>query len=626
MDISKFKREVKFLENGLVYWEDNRATIVPTSSFGILIKDLYSNIGKERVKGFLRRYGNDLGRLDGKVIKEKFKRIPTDELIKIGPVYHQMRGDVIPNVTKIVVENHVNHISTYVEGTWEESFEAIEHIKQFGLSDEPVCHTLVGYASGFLTEVCNQTVLFKEISCVGKGDDICRFVGRTVDYWDEEMHEEMKYYTEEPIIKELKVTYEKLLEERNQLQNVFQINNRLTEEILKDKEIDSIMKTVYELTNRKIVFENNELKPIAWAGFSKSELEQVNESFIRRMEKINKPIHFTRLLDLDDHQRIITPVTLNGRINGYCSFVIDDEMTVDKSRFLRMIIERISSISAIYLLHKKTEIETEERLKGRFLEQILKGEYEKEDLLKKSNFIGINLLQPFHVVVIKASLPDDGYKEKFAMIENIIQDAAAYFQQREKTILIGQQLQDIVFLMFESELDGSEVTEICRELLTFLTAKHPEVSFQAGISMQGDGLGNVPTHFKEAQTAARMTSGKEPVMKFESLGILGPLIHSSNKEEIERIAENMLKPLFDHLNEEKSLEALRTIYAYLQNGWNLEHTAKELMLSMSGLRYRLRKIEELLGRDLRNPETAYQIYTSIQTLLTTGKLKFDGCS
>src|SRR5690606_36484525 len=123
-----------------------------------------------------------------------------------------------------------NHISTYVEGTWEESFEAIEHIKQFGLSDEPLCHTLVGYARGFLTEVCNQTVLFKEISCVGKGDDICRFVGRTVDYWDEEMHEEMKYYTEEPIIKELKVTYEKLLEERNQLQNVFQINNRLTEE------------------------------------------------------------------------------------------------------------------------------------------------------------------------------------------------------------------------------------------------------------------------------------------------------------------------------------------------------------------------------------------------------------
>ena len=51
----------------------------------------------------------------------------------------------------------------------------------------------------------------------------------------------------------------------------------------------------------------------------------------------------------------------------------------------------------------------------------------------------------------------------------------------------------------------------------------------------------------------------------------------------------------------KKNELVKTLYVFLANGGNLEKTAMDITLSLSGLRYRLQKIEELLGHDLRDP-------------------------
>jgi len=46
--------------------------------------------------------------------------------------------------------------SIYAEGTWHGSYEASQHAKFLGISDEPVCHILSGYASGFMTAVAGR--------------------------------------------------------------------------------------------------------------------------------------------------------------------------------------------------------------------------------------------------------------------------------------------------------------------------------------------------------------------------------------------------------------------------------------------------------------------------------------
>lgn len=621
----KYEHDIKLSKDGLIFSDNSRAVIVPTSSFGILRKDLYENIGKERVKGFLIRYGSDLGRKDGKVILKRYNDEPIESIIKIGPIYHQRRGDVIPTVTHIEVENHGHKVSTYLEGIWEKSYEAVEHIEHFGIDDEPVCYTLVGYASGFLTEICNQTVLFKEVKCVGKGDEVCSFVARTVDYWTEDMSDELKYYKEEPIVKELELTYEKLLEERNHLQHVSTIYNKLTEQFLKEKDLQTIMKIVFDLMNTPIIVENAELAPIASGGISSEQLEIKNHVFkdyVQSKESMRKNFHQTKIISLEDHKRMVTPIHLKGKTIGYCSFIYE-ELEVEQSKFLQMIIERISSICALYLLNKKTESEAEERMKGRFLEQILNEEYTKEDIVRRSSFIGFNLFQPYYMVVIQFKLLNIDYMEELTFLEKAMNRTSAYFQSRGKNILMGQQGNNLVLLFVESELKVHGIRETCCMYLEYLNEIYPTISVRAGISLQSNEIERASNGYQEALTALRMTTATNEIMEFQSLGVLGPLINSNNKKEIERIAMYKLTPLCNDIHDDKSLELIKTLYIYLLNGGNLEQTASDLALSLSGLRYRIRKIEKLLEEDVRDPKTSYQLLLSIQALISTGTLDLD---
>ena len=86
-------------------------------------------------------------------------------------------------------------------------------MKRIGLSDSQVCHTLIGYSNGFMTMICGQTVLTKETTCVGKGDSVCTWMTRTKKEWESETNteEELHYYHETPIMRELEYTYEQLL-------------------------------------------------------------------------------------------------------------------------------------------------------------------------------------------------------------------------------------------------------------------------------------------------------------------------------------------------------------------------------------------------------------------------------
>ncbi len=625
MEVKKYlqlERDISFKDDGLIYTEGSRAILVPTSSFGILRKDLYLNIGKERVKGFLIRYGADLGRKDAKTILKKFKSEPIETIIQKGPVYHQLQGHVIPTITNLRAEKHGNKISTYLEGTWEHSYEVEEHIDQFGIADEPVCHTLAGYASGFLTEVCNQTVLFKEVSCVGKGDKICKYVGRTIDYWTEDMNEELKYYNEEPIVKELELTFEKLLEERNHLQKVSSIYNKLTEEILKGKDLDSITDFVFNLTQTPILIENSDLHPIASGGISAEQLNGLNESFkeyVQCKETMKKSFQRTKIIKMEDYFRITTPIVLQGKTIGYCSFVYEGSEE-ENSTFLQMIIERISSICALYILNKRTETEAENRMKGRFLEQIVNNEYTKEEILRRSTFVGLDLLQPYYIMVIRFDLFKKNYKEELTFLEEMIKGTSTYFQKLDIHILMGQQANDLVLLVLKSEIKDKGIKYLCSSYLENLSNMYPSVTFRAGISMESEEIEKASASYNEALTSMRMTTEENNIMEFESLGIIGSLISTNNQIEVERTAINTLKPLCDDLEDHKKMELIKTLYVYLQNGGNLEQTASDLALSLSGLRYRVGKIEKLLEQDLRNPEVSYKLLLSIQTLISIGKI------
>ncbi len=161
------------------------------------------------------------------------------------------------------------------KGKWIDSFEAHEHLKHHGQSDTPVCHTLTGYASGYMSTICQKEIFVKEISCIAKGDPECCFEMRLKEDWGNEIHAELQLYHELNIIEELEGTYEQLLEQRNYIEKVSTFHKKLTESVSNGSNLKDIADSTYKLLRIPIAIEDLGFQKIAISGIEEEEYIQL---------------------------------------------------------------------------------------------------------------------------------------------------------------------------------------------------------------------------------------------------------------------------------------------------------------------------------------------------------------
>jgi PucR family transcriptional regulator, purine catabolism regulatory protein len=616
------KFELK-IDNGYIYIGKNRSIIVTADAFGLLRKDLIRNMGFERMKGFLFRYGWNLGRQDAKELLNH-TNCSIEENIQYGPKLHTMKGHVKARCTSLEVKNENRKSHVTMKGYWSHSYEAEEHVRHFGISSIPVCFTLSGYASGFVSEIVGEKTIFKEMTCEGMGEKECHWIGKTVDQWGKQAEQELHYLDESPIVEELSLTYEKLLEERNNLTFVTAIHKKLTEEVIKGNNLHSVVRQVFQSTNTPVLIENLHLHPLAYAGISSNELDEYKKELIHYLRKNHfyQPqsiITSTKLLRLRHHHRLMTPVFLQNKIVGYCSFIYYD-LNQFKTSISPMILERVASVSSVCLLNEKTKLESYERMKGFFLEEIINARQQSDhqDLIAKAGLIGVDLSKAFYVCVLDCRFQEDDLSKELEMQKGILSFLTAYGNDHKQNMLLGQRAKNVILLITEDQVQKEGIRTWLANLVSLLSSQFPSVKFYAGISSKTDNVSHAGDAYKEALISVRIASKHQQIISFESLGVVGVLINENNEQEVKKMAKAFLGNL--KLDDQRNVELIQTLYIFLINGGNLEQTASDLALSISGLRYRVSKIESLLQQELRNPIIHYQLLLSIQALMVIGEL------
>jgi len=86
-----------------------------------------------------------------------------------------------------VTQASFNTGSPGAQGIWHDSYEAEQHVHHYGTSAQPVCWSLVGYASGYASACCEREIYYRESSCLGQGKKLCTIVGRDADSWGDEV-------------------------------------------------------------------------------------------------------------------------------------------------------------------------------------------------------------------------------------------------------------------------------------------------------------------------------------------------------------------------------------------------------------------------------------------------------
>ena len=425
--------------------------------------------------------------------------------------------------------------------------------------------------------------------------------------------ESFSTWKQQPTGEQIKA-YEELEEERNQLQRVINIQNALTDELIRSNRLTNILSILKEYITVPIIIENHKQHITDFENIQLDEAKQLQCSFHKKLKKWH--LKKTEILELEDHCRLVTPVFLQNEVMGYCSFIYDcnSPKSVD---FDRMILERLTSISTLIYLNNKNILEANARTKGFLFEKILADEFEsKEQIYRELNLLNIDVTGKYHIAFL--SLKYDGLlkEDNLSIFTSVYEEVIQFFQEKDYEVLLVQRANGILCFIPEDG-DHKMMKNGPTKFYNRMKRYYPKIQCHVGVSSTSNELQNVNSLMKEAMTAARFTVAHQPTMYFKELGILGMLIHSQEENAIKKIAEMELGEIYGQTEQQK--EYMLTLYEFLINGGNLEQTSAKLKLSISGLRYRITKIREILQKDLKDSQKQFDLLLALKALKVIGE-------
>ncbi len=196
---------------GKIFLKDYRMVMYSACALGALRKELIETLGWEQTRGLLKRFGYAAGIADAKALAERFPEAEPERQMVFGPLLHAVEGaarmERIPDRSQVDLRQGIYH----VEGYWLNSFEAEQHLEEFGPSPEPVCWNLAGYATGHSTFFAGRPAMAVEQECRAMGHERCRFVVDFTERYSSEFDLERRDYEAlrlPDVLRELKDTIE----------------------------------------------------------------------------------------------------------------------------------------------------------------------------------------------------------------------------------------------------------------------------------------------------------------------------------------------------------------------------------------------------------------------------------
>lgn len=619
------------------FLQSYRMIISSADAWGNLCRDLIMALGIERAKRFILRYGYSCGVHESQTLKTLFDWENDKEWLMAGVKMHNISGRSSSLPTKLNIDTDAGIFD--VEGYWFNSYEAKQYLQHFPPHQESVCYFLAGYAGGYCSTAMGKKVVFKEVECIGKGDPHCHFVGKTIDLWDDEITGELIDYEQMDIGDELDRAYKRIEKQKELLKQGGILNHELTRIVLQEKGLDSIIQTIGKNLQCGVIIENQHFKTIAeYGGLSDYSMEgiiqNINELDSRHREKITKLIRERATIQLDiteelgiPHKRLITPIMVRNKIYGYASFI---KTSGEIGELEHLFIERASNICALQIMNERTVIETEQRMKGELLDELLRQPNKDSYAAKRLSYLGYNLNRPHYVIVFQLQSQTVRLEDEDSLInakDLIIDRLMKQTIHTEEQLLISNRLDQVRVLIPEDlvKKQSSSISKYAEDFLKRIQSEVFPLQLFIGISNRCLEVSRYYKAFKEAVKAieiARIKKHDQQIILFSDLGHLAILLDARNPEDLTSYADEILGNIYEY-DRQHSGELLKTLYYYLNNECNLYKTARSMNISIGGMRYRITRIKDLFEIDLTNSSTRFEVQMSLDIYLILGKINFD---
>jgi len=275
------------------------------------------------------------------------------------------------------------------------------------------------------------------------------------------------------------------------------------------------------------------------------------------------------------HHVWVQPVGAQGRVEAFLAVGKPESITqVD-----RIVAGHALSLFAIELAKSRAVAEAERRLQGDFFDSLASDSLPHPEAVRGLTRFGFERDEKLVVVAIEGGSPAE---LAYAAEDHLSRAGGAY--------LISPNEDGIHVLLPEAA--GTEL-----EALRAAVAERlgEGVRLGAGASVGADAVGRSLREARYALQVCRLEGWD--AAGFEDLGTYRLLLSMAEPDALRAFADSLLAPL-DAYDRDQGGELTISLRAFLQHNARWETAAAELFVHRHTLRYRMRKVEELTGRDL----------------------------
>jgi len=406
------------------------------------------------------------------------------------------------------------------------------------------------------------------------------------------------------------------------------IHTRLIELMLAGRGLPAIAETLFVLTGGPVCIVDPIFRLLACAGTPDDPGETVKRQFQTmtrtglldplNVEKKPLPVRGMGAHRIPDQH--IFPVLAGDTLLAYISI---GEETAPLNELAVTVVNQAATLCALEILKSRAVRETENRLKGDFLEDLLaENPVSPAAIRRRALYFGYEANKEQLIMLIDLDdfprlLHSRPEKEIECVKRKLVEAVEMVVGQTAcRTIYKYRHDMLVLLLQFPTDGRGDQALRLAARIQTAAAELLPPHTVSIGIGRPCTELQELRRSYQEAVRALeviRATGRKNTVLHYRDLGVYRLLARLREDPELTAFYRSSLGPLVDY-DRHHGTQLVRTLEMYFKYNGGLKEVAAAMFIHRHTLKYRLSRIQEISGLDLKNPDDRLTLQVALKIM------------
>lgn len=371
------------------------------------------------------------------------------------------------------------------------------------------------------------------------------------------------------------------------------LQNQLIDLMLNGESLNEMLHAVQLALNSQLLILNHSF--IVWAS---------TDPAIRSGERLD-------LTEIDVQRDRLVPLKAGGKKAGF--LVAVDFGQNDENENL---LEEAAKLCALKLGQMEQLMAVKRNYKDAFLFDLLYGNMENtQEIISRGHLWGWDLAKPHQVVVFEIR-DYDQYTDSHALADQMVRIVSGEIAKSGKPICMLKGGEVIAALEMERKTAKEErafIHAFFQNVMLKFREQFPNRKIRCGVGRKYRSPLDIFRSYQEGKIALRLGEllGYENTAPFFGELGLTRILYNHDKQELLEFYKETLEPLYSHISDQGN-QLMDTLEQYLLKNGDLKETAQSLFLHPNTLRYRLKKIEEILDINLEDLDTKLSLITAFK--------------